>query len=60
LKIVIDGVSYTSSKQLYTIHNIIESNKTQVFWFFTNSFNDIKYNYSKTYNEPLNTYVIKS
>ena len=30
MKIVIDGVSHTFSKQLYTIQNKIESNKARV------------------------------
>ena len=51
-------MSHTFSKQLYTIYNKIESGKTRVFWF--HKLIDIKYNLSKTYNEPLNTYVIKS
>ena len=58
LKIVIDGMSHTFSKQLYTIYNKIESSKARVFWF--HKLIDIKYNLSKTYNEPLNTYEIKS
>ena len=58
MKIVIDRVSHTSSKQLYTIHNRIELSRARVFLF--HKLIDIKYNFSKTYNEPLNTYVIKS
>ena len=54
------GVSHTSSKQLYTIHNTQQNRVKQNTSILISQINSMMSNIvSKTYNEPLNTYVIE-